>query len=128
MTGAAPAVHSHLHAPYGGVAEYTSCMMLACMQPPAPLPAAAPASASWPHVLEQLRLGPGAGRAYGALCGDLNPIHVHALTARLFGFKRPIAHALYITAMAEAALRRAGGEHRGGVMINGDDHTLDDQW
>lgn len=63
-------------------------------------------------MVGSIPLGPGAGREYGGLCGDLNPIHLHALSAQLFGFKRPIAHALYITAKAEAALRRAGA-HRG---------------
>lgn len=34
----------------------------------------------------------GAGRAYGRVSGDVNPIHMHALTARPFGFSRAIAH------------------------------------
>ncbi|MFR9675396.1 MaoC family dehydratase [Streptomyces sp. TR06-5] len=35
------------------------------------------------------------GRRYGAVSGDRNPIHLHALTARLFGFPRPIAHGMW---------------------------------
>ncbi len=34
----------------------------------------------------------------------------YPLTSRLFGFKRPIAHALYLVARAEAALRNNGKE------------------
>lgn len=66
----------------------------------APLPA--------PAVIDTWRLGSDTGRRYGALNGDLNPIHLHALTSSLFGFKRPIAHALFLTGRAEASLRKAG--------------------
>jgi hypothetical protein len=48
------------------------------------------------------------GRRFGALTGDRNPIHLYPLTARLFGFKRPIAHALYLVARLEASLAAAG--------------------
>jgi len=48
------------------------------------------------------------GRRYGGLSGDLNPIHLSAVTARPFGFQRPIAHAMFLVAKAEAALRSAG--------------------
>lgn len=34
----------------------------------------------------------GAGWAYGRVSGDVNPIHLHAFTARPFGFSRAIAH------------------------------------
>ncbi|EFJ52900.1 hypothetical protein VOLCADRAFT_86349 [Volvox carteri f. nagariensis] len=56
------------------------------------------------------KLGPDAGRRYGLLNGDLNPIHLHPATSALFGFKRPIAHALFLTGRAEASLRKAGLE------------------
>lgn len=35
------------------------------------------------------------GRAYARISGDYNPIHLSPLTARLFGFERPIAHGLW---------------------------------
>jgi hypothetical protein len=41
-------------------------------------------------------LGAGVGRQYGWISGDLNPIHLHWAASRLFGFKRPIAHALFL--------------------------------
>ncbi|KIZ05180.1 hypothetical protein MNEG_2779 [Monoraphidium neglectum] len=49
-----------------------------------------------------------AGRRFGALTGDRNPIHLYSFTSQLFGFKRPIAHALYLVARLEAALVKAG--------------------
>lgn len=85
--------------------------------PAAPAPAAAvSASEAWPEVIDSWRLGSGAGRAYGSLNGDLNPIHLFPATSMLFGFKRPIAHALFITARAEASLRKAGAAHSNPVM------------
>jgi acyl dehydratase len=44
------------------------------------------------------------GRRYGSVSGDLNPIHVHPLTARLFGFKSAIAHGMWTKARCLAAL------------------------
>jgi acyl dehydratase len=44
------------------------------------------------------------GRRYGAVSGDLNPIHVHPLSARLFGFPSAIAHGMWTTARCLAAL------------------------
>ncbi|MFF1689156.1 MULTISPECIES: MaoC/PaaZ C-terminal domain-containing protein [unclassified Streptomyces] len=38
------------------------------------------------------------GRRYGAASGDRNPIHLHPLTARLFGFPRAIAHGMWTVA------------------------------
>ena len=44
------------------------------------------------------------GRAYAAASGDRNPIHLHPLTAKLFGFPRAIAHGMWVKARALAAL------------------------
>lgn len=63
----------------------------------------------------ELRIAGDAGRQYGALSGDRNPIHLTALTAKLFGFSKPIAHAMYLVGCMEAALRSysgGGGEGR----------------
>ncbi|MFE0922471.1 MaoC family dehydratase [Streptomyces nigra] len=43
------------------------------------------------------------GRRYGAASGDRNPIHLHPLTARLFGFPRAIAHGMWTVARCLAA-------------------------
>jgi len=47
------------------------------------------------------------GRRYARVSGDYNPIHLSALTARLFGFPQAIAHGLWNKAHALASL----GEH-----------------
>lgn len=44
------------------------------------------------------------GRRYGAVSGDRNPIHLSALSAKAFGFPRAIAHGMWTTAAALAAL------------------------
>lgn len=44
------------------------------------------------------------GRRYGAVSGDRNPIHMSALSAKLFGFKRAIAHGMWTNARALSCL------------------------
>ena len=44
------------------------------------------------------------GRRYARVSGDYNPIHLSALTARLFGFPQAIAHGLWNKARTLAAL------------------------
>ncbi|MEN9785721.1 MAG: hypothetical protein RLZZ299_985, partial [Pseudomonadota bacterium] len=44
------------------------------------------------------------GRRYAAVSGDPNPIHTHALAARIFGFRAPIAHGMWTLARALAEL------------------------
>jgi acyl dehydratase len=50
------------------------------------------------------RLAGDLGRRYGSVSGDRNPIHMHALSARLFGFPQAIAHGMWTKARALAAL------------------------
>lgn len=67
---------------------------------PAPFPtlgAETPASATW-------RLSGDLGRRYGAVSGDRNPIHMHALTARPLGFDSAIAHGMWTLARSLAQL------------------------
>jgi len=42
-----------------------------------------------------IRVAEDTGRRYAALAGDYNPIHLHATTAKLFGFPRAIAHGMW---------------------------------
>jgi acyl dehydratase len=56
-----------------------------------------PAAANW-------KLPGDLGRRYGSVSGDLNPIHVHSLSARLFGFPSAIAHGMWTKAHCLAAL------------------------
>ncbi|MFE7461830.1 MaoC/PaaZ C-terminal domain-containing protein [Streptomyces sp. NPDC057554] len=76
-----------------------------------------PAVAEW-------RLPGDLGRRYGAVSGDRNPIHLHPLTARLFGFPRAIAHGMWTVArcLAEAAgqhgeLRTVRADFRAPVLL-----------
>jgi acyl dehydratase len=46
------------------------------------------------------------GRRYGAVSGDRNPIHLYPLTAKLFGFKRQIAHGMWSKSRCLAALEK----------------------
>jgi hypothetical protein len=56
-----------------------------------------PSTATW-------RLPGDLGRRYGSVSGDLNPIHMHPLSARLFGFPSAIAHGMWTEARCLAAL------------------------
>ncbi|MGB2172957.1 MAG: MaoC family dehydratase, partial [Porticoccaceae bacterium] len=44
------------------------------------------------------------GRLYSSISGDYNPIHLSALSAKLFGFKRSIAHGMWSKARCLAAM------------------------
>jgi acyl dehydratase len=61
-------------------------------------PPGAPAGGARWHV------GADVGRRYAAVSGDRNPIHLHPLTARLFGQPSPIAHGMWLKARCLAAL------------------------
>ncbi|WP_328900752.1 MaoC/PaaZ C-terminal domain-containing protein [Streptomyces sp. NBC_00441] len=86
--------------------------------PPATPPAPLPALAEW-------RLPSDLGRRYAAASGDRNPIHLHPLTARLFGFPRAIAHGMWTVArcLAEtpdpATLRTVRADFRAPVLLPG---------
>jgi hypothetical protein len=54
------------------------------------------ATASW-------RVPDDIGRRYGEVSGDRNPIHLHKLTAKMFGYPRAIAHGMWTKARCLAA-------------------------
>jgi acyl dehydratase len=62
-----------------------------------------PPTAIWP-------VGADVGRAYAAVSGDRNPIHLSRLGARAFGFTRPIAHGMWTMAHSVAALEGKLGD------------------
>ncbi|MFD5627781.1 MaoC family dehydratase [Streptomyces sp. NPDC127072] len=74
--------------------------------PPTPSTPSTPDSHSTPSTysapplpaLAEWRLAKDVGRRYGAVSGDRNPIHLYPLTARLFGYARPIAHGMWTVA------------------------------
>jgi acyl dehydratase len=49
-----------------------------------------------PFIEQVLTIPANAGRQYARVAGDRNPIHTSTLLAKLFGFKRPIAHGWYL--------------------------------
>jgi acyl dehydratase len=58
-----------------------------------------------PPVTAQWRLPDDLGRRYAAVSGDHNPIHLHAWSAKAFGFPRAIAHGMWTKARCLSALR-----------------------
>ena len=56
-----------------------------------------PATATW-------KLRGDLGRRYASVSGDVNPIHMHPLSAKLFGFPSAIAHGMWTKAHCLAAL------------------------
>lgn len=56
-----------------------------------------PVTATW-------RLSGDLGRRYASVSGDRNPIHMHPLSARLFGFPTAIVHGMWTKARCLAAL------------------------
>jgi acyl dehydratase len=56
-----------------------------------------PATATW-------KLPGDLGRQYAGVSGDRNPIHMHPLSAKLFGFPTAIAHGMWTKARCLSAL------------------------
>lgn len=66
---------------------------------------------SAPQRTAQWKLGAGAGRAWAAVAGDYNPIHLSALSAKALGMPRAIAHGIYLAARALAGIEPASGNY-----------------
>ncbi len=62
-----------------------------------------PPAAGW-RTLRRWKLPASLGRRYALASGDINPIHLSRLTARLFGFPRPILHGYCTEALTAHAL------------------------
>ncbi|WP_166255235.1 MaoC family dehydratase [Marinobacter salicampi] len=78
-----------------------------------------PSLEQWPNTIEVKAPG-SIGRQYGRLSGDMNPIHMHALTARAFGFPRAIAHGMWSKARCLALLSQQEDWRSGAVTIGCD--------
>ncbi|MGY1437320.1 MaoC/PaaZ C-terminal domain-containing protein [Streptomyces reniochalinae] len=84
-------------------------------------PGAGPRRSTRPPDAEPLPAGEtwslpaGLGRRYAAASGDRNPIHLHALTARAFGFPRAIAHGMWTFARCLAAHEAGSGGRADGI-------------
>ncbi|MBV1778567.1 MaoC family dehydratase [Paeniglutamicibacter sp. ABSL32-1] len=73
-------------------------------------PGAGPGAPAEPHAAfaapgrtASWKLAADTGRAYAAVLGDYNPIHLSAASARALGMKRAIAHGMYLAGRALAA-------------------------
>lgn len=60
----------------------------------------------WGQPIAQWAVAGNAGRRFAGPSGDWNPIHVSALTARLFGYPRAIAHGMFSAARCLALLQQ----------------------
>jgi len=56
------------------------------------------------------QLGVDTGRAYAAVSGDFNPIHLSVLTAKALGMRRSLAHGMYLASRALADVGAVRGE------------------
>lgn len=61
------------------------------------------------YRLNRWSLNGATGRQYARLSGDFNPIHLHPLLSRWFGFDQPIIHGMYMVARAQAEIERHSG-------------------
>lgn len=58
---------------------------------------------------ERWSLDAGLGFRYARVAGDLNPIHLHPVVSKPFGFKRPIIHGMWTFARALSTLESDHG-------------------
>lgn len=72
--------------------------------PSEPRPERRPDAGEPAGAVSYLRVPENIGRKYGAVSGDRNPIHLHRLTARAFGFPSAIAHGMWLKARTLASL------------------------
>jgi hypothetical protein len=56
------------------------------------------------------QLGVDTGRAYAAVSGDFNPIHLSVLSAKALGMRRSIAHGMYLASRALADVGAGRGD------------------
>ncbi len=66
---------------------------------------------------ETIPVPSGTGRRYASVSGDYNPHHLYTFSAKLFGFKKAIAHGMWSLARAAASLDREFDLHKGPAGI-----------
>ncbi|UKA69227.1 MaoC family dehydratase [Arthrobacter sp. FW306-06-A] len=102
-----PAGSGEVH--WRGVSTYLAKgVFLPGIDKPTAIPAKADFTAPDPTALWQL--GVDAGRAYAAVSGDFNPIHLSVLSAKALGLRRSIAHGMYLASRALADVGPARGD------------------
>lgn len=83
-----------------------------------------PAAKKAPPTLEQypntteMEVPESIGRQYAKVSGDSNPIHMHALSAKAFGFPRAIAHGMWSKAKALAIMEQQNKWRSGPVRVS----------
>lgn len=75
-----------------------------------PTPRNSQAAFTPPDPTAVWHLGVDTGRAYAAVSGDFNPIHLSVLSAKALGLRRSIAHGMYLASRALADVGPAKGE------------------
>jgi hypothetical protein len=75
-----------------------------------PSPASARTEFKAPDPTALWQLGVDTGRAYAAVSGDFNPIHLSVLSAKALGMRRSIAHGMYLAARALADVGPSRGD------------------
>ena len=75
-----------------------------------PTAASVSADFSAPDPTALWQLGVDTGRAYAAVSGDFNPIHLSVLSAKALGLRRSIAHGMYLASRALADVGAAKGD------------------
>lgn len=71
---------------------------------------ATPQGFSAPDPTALWQLGVDTGRAYAAVSGDFNPIHLSVLSAKALGLRRSIAHGMYLASRALADVGSVKGD------------------
>lgn len=61
-----------------------------------------------PVLTAAWKLGADTGRAWAAVAGDYNPIHLSKVSAKVLGMPRAIAHGIYLAARALAEIEPVG--------------------
>jgi len=75
-----------------------------------PSPAGAESDFKVPDPTALWNLGVDTGRAYAAVSGDFNPIHLSVLSAKALGMRRSIAHGMYLASRALADVGAVKGD------------------
>ncbi|MCU1548869.1 MAG: hypothetical protein JWO29_1820 [Arthrobacter sp.] len=75
-----------------------------------PSASSAPVAFLAPDPTALWQLGVDTGRAYAAVSGDFNPIHLSVLSAKALGMRRSIAHGMYLASRALADVGAAKGD------------------
>lgn len=71
----------------------------------------------YPNTLS-LKAEESIGRQYARVSGDSNPIHMHALSAKVFGFPQAIAHGMWTKAHVLALLEQQEGWRPGALRVS----------